>query len=79
MADTPIVSARLLLRGGHTVDLDRERVDDLKQQMSENVGHILTAYLVGNRQLHLFTRDIVGLEVQHEASREMMRAFAEGL
>lgn len=79
MADTPIVTARLLLRGGHKVDLDRDRVDELKQQMSEAVGHIVTAYLVGNRELHLFTRDIVGLEVQHEASAEMMRAFAQGL
>ncbi len=79
MADTPIISARLLLRGGHSVELDKERIDDLRQSMAEAVGHIVTAYLVGNRQLHLFTRDIVGLEVQHQASAEMMRAFAQGL
>ena len=79
MADTPIVSARLLLKGGHSVDLDRTRVDDLKKHMAENDGHLVTAYLVGNRELHLFVRDIVGLEIQHEADPEMMRAFAESL
>lgn len=77
MADTPILSARLLLKGGHAVDLDRERVEDLKKHMAENDGHIVTAYLVGNRELHLFVRDIVGIEIQHEANAEMMRAFAD--
>ena len=78
MADTPILSARLLLKGGHSADLDRDRVDDLKRHMAENDGHIVTAYLAGNKELHLFVRDIVGIEIQHEASAEMMRAFAEG-
>jgi hypothetical protein len=78
MADTPILSARLLLKGGHSVDLDRERVDDLKRHMAENDGHIVTAFLTGNKELHLFVRDIVGIEIQHQASAEMMRAFAEG-
>ncbi len=77
MAGTPVLSARLLLRGGHSVDLDRDRVEDLKKHMAENDGHIVTAYLVGNKELHLFVRDIVGIEIQHEASAEMMRAFAE--
>lgn len=77
MADTPVLSARMLLRGGHSVDLDRERVEDLKKHMAENDGHIVTAYLVGNRELHLFVRDIVGIEIQHEATGDMMRAFSE--
>lgn len=79
MAETPILSARMLLRGGHSVDLDRERVEDLKRHMAENDGHIVTAYLVGNRELHLFVRDIVGIEIQHEASAEMMKSFSQGL
>ena len=78
MAETPIVAARLLLKGGHAVDLDRAHVDDLKKHMAENAGHIVTAYLAGNRELHLFMRDIVGIEIQREASPEMMRAFVEG-
>lgn len=68
MADTPVLSARLLLKGGHSVDLDKDRVEDLRKHMAEGDGHIVTAYLVGNKQLHLFVRDIVGIEVQHEAT-----------
>jgi hypothetical protein len=69
----------MLLKGGHSVDLDRERVEELKKHMAENDGHIVTAYLVGNREMHLFVRDIVGIEIQHEASADMMKAFSEGI
>ncbi len=79
MAETPIISARLLLKGGHSAELDRERVDELKKHMAENDGHLVTAHLTGNKELHLFMRDIVGLEIQHEADGEMIQAFAQGL
>jgi hypothetical protein len=77
-SEPPIITARVLLKGGHAADLDRNRVDELKKHMAENDGHIVVAYLAGNRELHLFVRDIVAIEIQREASPEMMRAFAAG-
>lgn len=77
MADTPILSARLLLKGGHSVELALDKVDELRKHMAENDGHLVTAQLTGNKELHLFMRDIVGLEIQHEANPDMMRAFSQ--
>ena len=77
LEDSEGMAAGLIQRAGGNPKLAVDKVDELRKHMAENDGHLVTAQLTGNKELHLFMRDIVGLEIQHEANPDMMRAFSQ--